>query len=159
MTQRKEHSWNEWDYENRRTPAWVMMLTSAFVSFVSCLDACLDAVGVRPPLHRIRKEHETQAEGFCGFPQYLQEHFYIILEISSRALPYMSFPNHWSPCCSTLHNLSYHHYKRRINRMKYCRCYDYLKSENVRARIFNYLIYSVTQIVFPDTLHLSLHSA
>jgi hypothetical protein len=28
---------------------WVMMLTSAFVSFVSCLDACLDAVGVRPP--------------------------------------------------------------------------------------------------------------
>jgi hypothetical protein len=27
-----------------------MMLTSAFVSFVSCLDACLDAVGVRPPL-------------------------------------------------------------------------------------------------------------
>jgi hypothetical protein len=26
------------------------MLTSAFVSFVSCLDACLDAVGVRPPL-------------------------------------------------------------------------------------------------------------
>jgi hypothetical protein len=31
MTQRKEHSWNEWDYENRRTPVWVMMLTS-----VSC---------------------------------------------------------------------------------------------------------------------------
>jgi hypothetical protein len=27
-----------------------MMLTSDFVSFVSCLDACLDAVGVRPPL-------------------------------------------------------------------------------------------------------------
>jgi hypothetical protein len=27
-----------------RTPVWVMMLTSAFVS---CLDACLDAVGVR----------------------------------------------------------------------------------------------------------------
>jgi hypothetical protein len=26
------------------------MLTSAFVFFVSCLDACLDAVGVRPPL-------------------------------------------------------------------------------------------------------------
>jgi hypothetical protein len=26
------------------------MLTSAFVSFVSCLDACLDAVGVQPPL-------------------------------------------------------------------------------------------------------------
>jgi hypothetical protein len=25
------------------------MLTSAFVSFISCLDACLDAVGVRPP--------------------------------------------------------------------------------------------------------------
>jgi hypothetical protein len=25
---------------------------SAFVSFVSCLDACLDAVGVRPPLDR-----------------------------------------------------------------------------------------------------------
>jgi hypothetical protein len=22
MTQRKEHSWNEWDYENRRTPVW-----------------------------------------------------------------------------------------------------------------------------------------
>jgi hypothetical protein len=29
MTQRKEHSWNEWDYKNRRTPVWVMMLTSA----------------------------------------------------------------------------------------------------------------------------------
>jgi hypothetical protein len=28
MTQRKEHSWNESDYENRRTPVWVM-LTSA----------------------------------------------------------------------------------------------------------------------------------
>jgi hypothetical protein len=27
-----------------------MMLTSASVSFVSCFDACLDAVGVRPPL-------------------------------------------------------------------------------------------------------------
>jgi hypothetical protein len=27
-----------------------MMVTSAFVFFVSCLDACLDAVGVRPPL-------------------------------------------------------------------------------------------------------------
>jgi hypothetical protein len=26
------------------------MLTSAFVSFVSYLDVCLDAVGVRPPL-------------------------------------------------------------------------------------------------------------
>jgi hypothetical protein len=26
------------------------MLTSAFVSLVSCLDACLDAVGVRPPI-------------------------------------------------------------------------------------------------------------
>jgi hypothetical protein len=113
MTQRKEHSWNEWDYENRRTPVWVMMLTSASccrhvqqdsecsfsvrqdsdistqgtpplydvmsstredvikrrhvllrctnsslnhewsntASFVSCLDACLDAVGVRPPLY------------------------------------------------------------------------------------------------------------
>jgi hypothetical protein len=50
MTQRKEHNWNEWDDENSRTPGWVMMLTSAFVSFVSCLDACLDAVGVRPPL-------------------------------------------------------------------------------------------------------------
>jgi hypothetical protein len=50
MTQRKGHSWNEWDYENRRTLVWVMMLTSGFVSFVSCLDACLDAVGVRPPL-------------------------------------------------------------------------------------------------------------
>jgi hypothetical protein len=117
MTQRKEHSWNEWDYENRRTPVWVMMLTSASccrylqqdpacsfsvrqdsdsstqgtapvyvidmseeqingedmirrrhvllrcadsslnhewsktATFVSCLDACLDAVGVRPPLY------------------------------------------------------------------------------------------------------------
>jgi hypothetical protein len=29
-----------------------MMLTSVFVSFVSYLDACLDAVGVRPPLDR-----------------------------------------------------------------------------------------------------------
>jgi hypothetical protein len=29
MTQRKEHSWNEWEYEIRRTPVWVMMLTSA----------------------------------------------------------------------------------------------------------------------------------
>jgi hypothetical protein len=29
MTQRKEHGRNEWDYENRRTPVWVMMLTSA----------------------------------------------------------------------------------------------------------------------------------
>jgi hypothetical protein len=29
-----------------------MMLTSALVCFVSCLDACLDAVGVRPPLDR-----------------------------------------------------------------------------------------------------------
>jgi hypothetical protein len=47
MTQRKEQSWNEWDYENRRTPVWGMMLTSAFVS---CLVACLDEVGVRPPL-------------------------------------------------------------------------------------------------------------
>jgi hypothetical protein len=28
MTQRQEHSWNEWDYENRSTPVWVMMLTS-----------------------------------------------------------------------------------------------------------------------------------
>jgi hypothetical protein len=28
MTQRKKHSWNEWDYENRLTPVWVMMLTS-----------------------------------------------------------------------------------------------------------------------------------
>jgi hypothetical protein len=27
-----------------------MILTSAFVSFYSCLDACLDAVGVRPPV-------------------------------------------------------------------------------------------------------------
>jgi hypothetical protein len=27
-----------------------MILTSVFVFFVSCLDACLDAVGVRPPL-------------------------------------------------------------------------------------------------------------
>jgi hypothetical protein len=27
-----------------------MMLTSAFAAFVLCLDACLDAVGVRPPL-------------------------------------------------------------------------------------------------------------
>jgi hypothetical protein len=123
MTQRKKHSWNEWDYENRRTPVWVMMLTSASccrhvqqdsacsfsmrqdsdistqgrapvyvidikissslddvmssttediirrrhvllrcadsslnhewsktASFVSCLDACLDVVGVRPPI-------------------------------------------------------------------------------------------------------------
>jgi hypothetical protein len=49
MTQRKENSLNEWDYENRITPVSVMMLTSAFVSFVSCLDASLDAVGVRPP--------------------------------------------------------------------------------------------------------------
>jgi hypothetical protein len=53
MTQRKEHSWNEWDYENCHTPLWVMMLTSAFVSFVSCLDACLDAVCVRPPLVKL----------------------------------------------------------------------------------------------------------
>jgi hypothetical protein len=118
MTQRVEHSWNEWDYENRRTPVWVMMLTSASccrhvhqdsacsfsvrqdsdissqgtasvyvidmreeqitredvirrrhvllrcadsslnhkwsktASFVSCFDACLDAVGVRPALER-----------------------------------------------------------------------------------------------------------
>jgi hypothetical protein len=29
MTQRKEHSRNEWDCENRRTPVWLMMLTSA----------------------------------------------------------------------------------------------------------------------------------
>jgi hypothetical protein len=50
MTQRKEDIWKEWDYENRRTPVWVMMLTSAFVSFVSYFDVCLDAVGVRPPL-------------------------------------------------------------------------------------------------------------
>jgi hypothetical protein len=116
MTQRKEHIWNEWDYKNRCTPVWIMMLTSASccrhvqqdsassfsvrqdsdisthmyikisssqddvmsstredvirrrhvllqcadsslnhewnktASFVSCLDACLDAVGVRPPL-------------------------------------------------------------------------------------------------------------
>jgi hypothetical protein len=35
MTQRTEYSWNEWDYENRRTPVWVMMLTSAFVFFLS----------------------------------------------------------------------------------------------------------------------------
>jgi hypothetical protein len=56
MTQRKEHSWNEWDHENRHTPVWVMMLTStscwritneARLPFVSCIDACLDAVGVR----------------------------------------------------------------------------------------------------------------
>jgi hypothetical protein len=50
MTQRKAYSSN--DYENRRKPVWVMMLTSTFVSFVSCLDACLEAVGVRPPLDR-----------------------------------------------------------------------------------------------------------
>jgi hypothetical protein len=116
MTQRKEHSWNKWIYENRRTPVWVMMLTSVSccrhvqqdsacsfsvrqdsdiythiyikissllddvmsstredvirrryvllrcadsslnhewsktASFVSCLDACLDVVGVRSPL-------------------------------------------------------------------------------------------------------------
>jgi hypothetical protein len=30
------------------------MLTSAVVSFVSCLDACLEAVGVRPSLQRDR---------------------------------------------------------------------------------------------------------
>jgi ribosomal protein L39E len=114
MTQKMEHSWNEWDYKNRRTPIWVMMLTSASccrhvqqdsacsfsvrqdsdirtqgtapvyvidmseeqitredvkrrrhvllrcedfslnhewsktAPFVSCLDVCLDAVGVRP---------------------------------------------------------------------------------------------------------------
>jgi hypothetical protein len=29
MTQRKEHSWNEWDYENRHTPVWVMTSASA----------------------------------------------------------------------------------------------------------------------------------
>jgi hypothetical protein len=119
MTQRKEHSWSEWDYENRCTPVWVLMLTSASccrhvqqdsacsvsesqdsdintqgtapvyvidikissslddvmsstredvllrcadsslnhewsktASFVSCFDACLDTVGVRPPLDR-----------------------------------------------------------------------------------------------------------
>jgi hypothetical protein len=34
---RKEHSWNEWDYENSRTPVWVMMLTSASCSmFLFC---------------------------------------------------------------------------------------------------------------------------
>jgi hypothetical protein len=53
MTQRKEHSRNEWDYENRRIPVWVMMLTnhewSKTASYASCLDACLDAAGVRPP--------------------------------------------------------------------------------------------------------------
>jgi hypothetical protein len=53
MTQKKEHSWNEWYYENRRTPVWVMMLMSTFVFFVSGLDACLDAVGVRPPWDRV----------------------------------------------------------------------------------------------------------
>jgi hypothetical protein len=48
------------------------MLTSAFVSFVTCLDACLDEVGVRPPLdgvtsvigplplHEIRKPEHTE---------------------------------------------------------------------------------------------------
>jgi hypothetical protein len=36
------------------------MLMSAFISFVSCLDACLDAVGVRPPLDR--------AATVIGFP-------------------------------------------------------------------------------------------
>jgi hypothetical protein len=86
MTQRKEHSWNEWDYENRRTPVWVSRNSTSVryrhdvmsstredvirrrhvllrcadsnlnhewsktASFASCLDACLDAVGVRPPL-------------------------------------------------------------------------------------------------------------
>jgi hypothetical protein len=41
------------------------MVTSAIVSFVSCLDACLDAVGVRPPfgyltiLHWIHDENES----------------------------------------------------------------------------------------------------
>jgi hypothetical protein len=135
MTQKKEHSWNEWDYENRRTPVWVMMLTSAScfrhvqqhsawsfsvhqdsdistqgtapvyvigmseehdvmsstredvirrrhvllqcadsslnhewsktASFVSCLDACLDAVGVRPsleiPCHSALKYFQFEA--------------------------------------------------------------------------------------------------
>jgi hypothetical protein len=38
------------------------MLTSAIVSFVSCLDACLDAVGVRPPLdHGITKQRYATA--------------------------------------------------------------------------------------------------
>jgi hypothetical protein len=59
MTQRKEHSWNEWDYENSRKPVWIMMLTSAFVSFVSCLDACLDAVGVRPPLKEQSEQYSA----------------------------------------------------------------------------------------------------
>jgi hypothetical protein len=58
MTQRKEHSWNEWDYENRRTPVRVMMLTnherSKPASFVSCRDACLDAIGVRPSVHVVQ---------------------------------------------------------------------------------------------------------
>jgi hypothetical protein len=31
---KKEHNWNEWDYENCRTPVWVMMLTSV-LSFLS----------------------------------------------------------------------------------------------------------------------------
>jgi hypothetical protein len=37
-----------------------MMLTSAFVSFVSCLDACFDAVGVRPPLLSFETEQEEK---------------------------------------------------------------------------------------------------
>jgi hypothetical protein len=41
-----------------------MMLASAFVSFVSCLDACLDAVGVRPPVDRVATVIGFRSE--CG---------------------------------------------------------------------------------------------
>jgi hypothetical protein len=58
-TWRKERSTVETNeiMKNRCTPVWVMMLTSAFVSFISCLDACLEAVGVRSPSWKTRLNH------------------------------------------------------------------------------------------------------
>jgi hypothetical protein len=56
MTQ-KEHSWNEWDYENRRTPVWVMMLTSVFVSLSHVLMLVLtQLVCGRPNVYCIQNQ-------------------------------------------------------------------------------------------------------
>jgi hypothetical protein len=40
------------------------MLTSDFVSFVSCLDACLDAVGVRPSLQAVTTNNYNNIADF-----------------------------------------------------------------------------------------------
>jgi hypothetical protein len=59
-----------------------MVLSSGFVSFVSCLDTCIDAVGVRPPIHS--KYH-------CNYNTYKvfssQTDFQLNIELSSKLVP------------------------------------------------------------------------